>query len=307
MTPDSIPAPVTVVVPTRDRPELLRRTLEAIRLQDHLGPVATIVVHDQSEPDESLVVDDELRPVRVISNDRSPGLAGARNTGIEAAATDLVAFCDDDDAWLPGKVRAQVARLADRPDAALVATGIRVHYGDRVVDRVLDQSEVSFDDLLRSRLTELHPSGFLLRRSLVEQVGWVDEEIPGSYAEDYEFLLRIARQFPVLNIDQPLVDVLWHKKSFFTARWEMIATALSWLLERYPEFDREPAGKARITGQIAFAKAASGHRGDARRWSRDTMRLKALEPRAWLALLVSTGLVGPDTVLSNLHKVGRGI
>lgn len=307
MTTNDATADVTAIVPTRDRPELLRRTLDAIRAQDHDGVVTTIVVHDQSEPDHSLASDDRRRPVRVISNDRTIGLAGGRNTGIMAADTDLVAFCDDDDAWVPGKVRAQVARLADRPDAALVATGIRVHYGDKVVERVLEQSEVSFDDLLRSRLTELHPSGFLLRRSLVEPLGWVDEEIPGSYAEDYEFLLRIAREHDVLNISEPLVEVLWHEKSFFTARWEMIATALQWLLERYPEFDRDPAGKARITGQIAFAQAAAGHRADARTWSRTTIGLKALEPRAWLALLVSTGAVGPDTVLANLHRVGRGI
>lgn len=302
-----VDAAVTAVVPTRDRPELLQRTLDAIRAQDHDGVVATIVVFDQSEPDHSLASDDPHRPVRVISNDRTTGLAGGRNTGILASDTDLVAFCDDDDAWMPGKVRAQVARMAEQPDAALVATGIRVHYGDKSVDRVLDQSRVTFDDLLRSRLTELHPSGFVLRRSLVEPLGWVDEEIPGSYAEDYEFLLRIAREHPVLNIPEPLVDVLWHKKSFFTARWEMIATALQWLLDRYPEFDRDPQGKARITGQIAFAQAAAGHRQEARSWSRTTIGLKRSEPRAWLALLVSTGAVGPDTVLANLHRVGRGI
>ena len=46
--------------------------------------------------------------VLVISNDRKPGLAGARNCGILATKPSYVAFCDDDDRWLPGKLRAQV-------------------------------------------------------------------------------------------------------------------------------------------------------------------------------------------------------
>ncbi len=46
--------------------------------------------------------------VEAIANTREPGLAGARNSGILALDTDLVAFCDDDDQWLPGKLAAQV-------------------------------------------------------------------------------------------------------------------------------------------------------------------------------------------------------
>jgi glycosyltransferase involved in cell wall biosynthesis len=299
---------VTVVVPTRDRPELLASAIAAIRAQDYPGRVRVLVVHDQSTPDPSLAEDGPQRSVSVIRNNRSPGLAGARNSGIEAADTELVAFCDDDDSWHADKLRVQVEALRAVPGSVLVTCGIRVRYGDHTAERSLTQGQVHLRDLLRSRLTELHPSTFLIvREALRTRIGLVDEEIPGSYAEDYEFLLRAARSAPIANVPSVHVDVLWHQKSFFTSRWDMIAQALSWLLERYPEFRSEPRGYARVAGQIAFAHAARGDRRAAASWAARTARANVREGRAYLALAVATGLVTPQRVLTTLHRRGRGI
>jgi GT2 family glycosyltransferase len=300
---------VSAVVPTRDRPELLRAALRAILDQDYPGPVEVVVVYDRSEPDASLA---ELsrpdRRVRVIRNERAPGLAGARNSGILAATGELVAFCDDDDEWLPGKLRAQAEALAAAPDAEFVSCGIRVSYDGHTVDRALPKDSVTLADLLRDRMTELHPSTFLIRAAaLRDGFGLVDEEIPGSYAEDYEFLLRAARSAPLVNLRTPYVLVRWHKRSYFAQRWDTISEALQWLLERYPEFGTQPAGEARVAGQIAFARAASGDRRGAMRWARHTIRRNPREPRAWLALAVAGRVVRADAVLRTLHRRGRGI
>ncbi len=299
---------VSVVVPTRNRPELLRTTLQAIRDQDYPGAVEVLVVFDQSEPDETLAQAGANRSVRVLRNVRTPGLAGGRNSGVLACQGELIAFCDDDDVWHPGKLTAQVQALREVPGAVLATCGIRVRYEGHTVDRPLLQRRVHLADLLRSRLTELHPSTFLLRRRLLlDHVGLVDEEIPGSYAEDYEFLLRIARVHDVVHVPQVLVDILWHRKSYFASRWGTISTALLWLLERYPEFDAEPRGKARVLGQIAFAQAAGGDRRAAARCAVRTARLNPREGRAYLALAVASGTVSPDRVLRALHRRGRGI
>lgn len=299
---------VAVVVPTRDRPQQLRTALEAVEQQDYPGAVHALVVFDRTTPDASLGCAGAQRSVEVLVNGRSPGLAGSRNTGILAAGTDLVAFCDDDDVWHPGRLRHQVEALRALPDAVMATTGIRVVYEDRVMERRLAQPAVELADLLRSRLTELHPSTFLMARSaLMDRIGLVDEEIPGSYAEDYEFLLRAARVHAIVNVPEPLVDVHWHAKSFFAGRWETISTALRWLLQRYPEFQQEPRGQARILGQIAFADAASGRRGDAVRGAAATLRLRPREARALLALAVASGLVTPERVLRVLHRHGRGL
>ncbi|MDG4758701.1 glycosyltransferase family 2 protein [Micromonospora sp. WMMD710] len=300
---------VSVVVPTRDRPELLRAAVRAILAQDYPGPIEVVVVHDQSTPDESLAEStDPDRTVRVTRNARTPGLAGARNSGTLAAGGEVIAFCDDDDEWLPGKLVPQVAALAADEKAEFVCCGIRVSYDGTTVDRVLDRDRITLDDLLRDRMTELHPSTFLIRATaLRDGFGLVDEEIPGSYAEDYEFLLRAARSAPLLNLRTPSVLVRWHKRSYFAQRWDTISEALQWLLERYPEFAGQPAGEARVTGQIAFARAASGDRRGALRWARRTLRRNPREPRAYLALAVAGRVVRADAVLRTLHKRGRGI
>ena len=298
---------VTVIVPTRDRPELLRRTLRAISEQDYPGTVTTVVVYDNDRPDPSLSRGGGTRPVRVVTNTLTPGLAGARNTGVLAAHTDLVAFCDDDDTWSPGKLRAQVRVMLQEPETDLVCCGITVVYDKVEAVRTLDRTSITFKDLLGSRLTELHPSTFLIRRkAMVDGCGTVSEEIPGSYAEDYELLLRLARRGPIRNIPESGVRVLWHRRSHFSGRWQTISTALRWLLDRYPEFRLVPRGHARITGQIAFAEAAAGRRRAALRWSAATLRSRPAEARAYLAFLVVLG-VPPGWIIRSLHLRGKGL
>ena len=299
---------VSVVVPTRDRPEPLRRAVAAILGQTYEGPVECLVVFDQSDPDLPWP---DLPPGRTLilrRNDRTPGLAGARNSGILAATGELVAFCDDDDEWLPEKLARQVARLLATPGSAVSTTGILVRYQDRTTTRLAPTILVTHRQLLRSRLTELHPSTVLAHRDrLLSQIGLVDEQLPGSYAEDYEWLLRASRHGPVLALPEPLAVIHWHQSSFFADRWRTIISALTYLVDKHRDLQQEPSGLARIYGQIAFAHAALGERKPARRWARRTLSLNRRERRAYLALAISLGLVSAKTVVRMAHVAGKGI
>ena len=299
---------LSVVICTRDRPELLRRAVAAVAAQTHPGVVETIVVFDRSEPDRSLASDDPFRPVRVYANERTPGLPGGRNTGVAHAGAPMVAFCDDDDVWFPDKASKQLALLAVNPEAEVAVTGIRVHADGQQTDRVWGGRTVQFGDLLASRVMEAHPSTVMVRRTaMLEGIGPVDEVIPGGYAEDYEWLLRAARRAPIVVLQEPLVRVDWHPKSFFTAQWVTIADALAYLLAAYPEFATDRGGCARIRGQRAFALAAVGRRREAWREIGRTVALSPREPRAHLAVLVASGAVSADRVVRAVNRRGRGI
>lgn len=312
---------VTAVVPTLgDRSDLLAQTLKAIAGQDYPGSLECLVVTDRKSDDISHADGDvdrwertralaEAAGARILENQRTPGLAGTRNTGILAARGELVANCDDDDYWLPGKLRAQVPLLISEPSAALVCCGITLEYGETLIQRVHPARVVTFRDLLRSRIAALHVSSFVSWRSAVlDGVGLVSEEIPRSRSEDYEFMLRAARYGPVLNVPEPLVYVRWHKeRRAMYGRWPIVAKALPWILERYPEFRTVPAGYARIAGQTAFAAAASGDRSASLKWVRRTLAANPREARAYIALGVMSGLVNPDAVLRWLHRRGRGL
>lgn len=305
--PTSRPA-VSVVVPTRDRPELLIRAVRSILDQRYAGDIEVLVVFDQSEARPIEIGSPNGRRIRSLPNGRTPGLAGARNTGILAAGSELVAFCDDDDEWFPDKLEVQVERFLDRPEAAAATTGVVVDFKGRSIPRIAQTESVTFDMLLRSRLMELHPSTFLAwRRDLIEHDGLVDEAIPGSYGEDYEWLLRRARHGPVLAVRRPLARVHWSGSSWFTGRWDVVAEALSYLLERYPEFSSDRRGLARIRGQLAFAHAAAQRPAEARRSAWHALRANPLERRAFAALAVSTGLISARRIVLIANRFGRGI
>jgi len=295
-------------VPTRDRLELVRVAVQAILDQTYAGPIECIVVFDQSDPHPIDVAERPGRQVRTIRNHRTPGLAGARNSGVLAADGPLVAFCDDDDEWLPGKIEAQVRLLAELPDAALVACGILVRFEGKDRSRPAPGGPLRRRDFLRDRLMEINPCTALIRRNrMLEEIGLVDEEIPGGYGEDYEWLLRAAERGPVHAVPEPFVRVNWHTSSFFADRWRVIIEALHYLLDSYPDFRDEPAGLARIEGQLAFAHAGLGERRQARQWAARAVRHRWTEQRAYAALLASTGLVSNDTIIRLAHRAGRGI
>lgn len=302
------PPSVTAIVATRGRPELVR-AVDAIVGHDYDGPLDVLVVFDHCDPDPTLVRDgrDGGRRVQVMVNERTPGLAGGRNTGLLAATGDLVAFCDDDDEWRPGKLRAQVTALEDSGARAATA-GIEIHYGDRRTVRIPDTERMTFDGFLRDRQTEAHPSTFLFdRRFLLDEVGFVDEDLPGSLAEDYDLLLRVSRLGPIAVAPAPFATIHWGEASFFSRRWQMSYDALDHLLGKYPEFADHPAALARIRGQQAFALAALGDRAGARRLVREVLGLRPTEKRAYVALLVSTGLVSGERVMKAANWFGRGI
>jgi glycosyltransferase involved in cell wall biosynthesis len=300
--------PVSVVVPTRDRPHLLGRAVRNILDQRYPGHVECIVVFDQTEPDLPSIETPVGRSMRVATNERAPGLAGARNTGALLAESEFVAFCDDDDDWLPDKLRLQVAALRANPTRAVATCGLYVRYEDRTIRRLPPTPEITFRQLLRSRVMEVHPSTILVRRSeLLRSIGLVDEAIPGSYAEDYEWLLRAARHTPVIAVSRPLVTIHWHRSSWFEKRWGTIADALTYLLEKHPDLTYERHGYARICGQIAFAHAASGGGPEVRKWTARAIAANWREPRSYLALAVWVGLIRADTLLRMAHTRGRGI
>jgi hypothetical protein len=62
-----------------------------------------------------------------------------------------------------------------------------------------------------------------------------------------------------------------------------------------------------VFGQLAFGSAAIGDRRGAVRWAGRTLRRRVTEPRAVLALAVAGHLLSAETVMSFLHRRGKGL
>jgi len=176
----------SVVVPTHNRPDLLAEAVASVLVQQ-AATVECIVVDDGSTPAVDLPPD---RRLTVVRRDEPGGPAAARNLGIAAAAGDVVAFLDDDDVWLPGRLglalagleRAPVALCADAPltDPSAPLTG-RLLEG-RVHDVILDATTPTL-------------CVTAVRRS---EVLAFDEAYLG--AEDVEWWLRMTERLTVASV-----------------------------------------------------------------------------------------------------------
>ncbi len=299
---------VTAVVPSHKRPLLMQRAVQSIVDQDYAGDIEVIVVFDACEPELPVVVLPAGRTLRGLRNDRSRGLAGARNTGILAATHEWVAFLDDDDYWLPEKLRAQVATLDRRPDSLAIGTAMLVVQDGRTHERLLPGDTVTHDDLLNNRMAALHSSSLLFRAAALRgPLGLIDEELPRSYGEDYDILLRVTMIMPVAIVNQPLVAVSWQGQSLFSGQWAVYAEALEYLLAKHPDFSTRRRAVARIESQIAFGRAASGQRQIARNWVRRSLVHDPRQVKAYLALAVALRLIAADRVARIAARFGKGI
>lgn len=246
--------------------------------------------------------------VRGVTNTRTRGLAGARNSGIVAADGELIAFLDDDDEWLPGKLAAQLERWAAAPDAVAIGTAMTVDDGSGHHVRLSPREELTHDDFLRNRIPGVHSSSLLFPRAqLCGQLGMIDEELPRSYGEDYDILLRASALGRVSVVNEPLVRVLWTGQSYYFGQWQAYAEALQYLLAKHPGFAEVPRALGRIQAQVAFALAASQQRAAARTWAARALRNDPRQVKALLAFAIAWRLVTADQVARVVRRFGRGI
>jgi glycosyltransferase involved in cell wall biosynthesis len=286
---------VGVVIATRDRPYQVRRALDSVVAQDYPGPMRVVVVYDAMKPDWGLARGG-TRPVLVLENWRRRGLAGARNTGILAAGDcALVALCDDADTWAPHKLTSQVEALRARPGALFATCAAEVEYGGRRTPRLAGRRDLGVEELSYGG-TGLCASGFLARQDALATdptrggIGLVDEYGPAD-ATEWDLLLRAARRAPIVNVDEPLVRVLWHRPQTDPQACADRARMLRWLVARHPELGQRPPAAARLYAEIACWEAAAGHAGPARHWARAALKQRWYAPRAGLGVVAAAGLL----------------
>ena len=109
---------VSVILPTRNRREALGRALASLEAQSYRD-FEVVVVDDASTDGTAAWLGEHFPAMRVVALPKAMGAAAARNRGLELARGEIVAFLDDDDAWQPPYLEAQVAHLEAHPEADL--------------------------------------------------------------------------------------------------------------------------------------------------------------------------------------------
>jgi glycosyltransferase involved in cell wall biosynthesis len=205
------PPSISVVIPTRDRPELLRDALRSVAAQQ-LPPLEVRIADDGERPlsrEFTALGPPECTNVRVGAG----LLAAARNRGSDGARGDVLAFLDDDDRWLPDHLEGLAESFRDPAveiawrDCAVIREelrpdGTRRELERRVIARDWDPALMRTDDYLP-------PSAWGVRRSFFERLGGFDESFP--FSEDWDFLMRAAavttpRRVPGVTVEVRMRD-----------------------------------------------------------------------------------------------------
>ncbi|MDQ0577134.1 glycosyltransferase family 2 protein [Agromyces albus] len=227
--PDPRPPIVTIVIPLYNGGRFIDETLRSVLTQTY-SQFEVVVVDDGSTDDGPGIVRTHLSDPRVqLVQNPLLGVAEARNMGAARASghSMYLVFLDADDLWDPEALGALVDAVNRRPDAAgafVLAEYIdgdgNVLYpgdfprhmrgredlrGERLVPRD-STADVQFEHLFLSNLV-YPPSCLLVRRTAFEAAGGFD----GRYlAEDWEFVVRLAKQGPFVPVDRVLVGYRRH-------------------------------------------------------------------------------------------------
>lgn len=191
-------ATVSIVMPVRNRPHLVRTAIASVQAQTHL--MWQLLVVDDGSDDDTPTVLAELAAgddrIRVIRQEQS-GVSAARNAGLAAATGDAVAFLDSDNTWTPTFLALMLAGMRSRgADAAFSSTLLRTADGDRYRG-----GHVDYESLLQANSIDLNC--LLVRRDLAARTGGFDTSLRRWV--DHDFALKLAELGDIAHL--PFVGV----------------------------------------------------------------------------------------------------
>lgn len=174
---------VSVVIPTHNRPSLARRAVACVLAQTHKN-IEIIVVDDCSETDlnvHNIVTSFNDNRIQYIRHSTSRGPSATRNTGIELAKGEYIAFLDDDDIWMESKLEKQLHYIKKYP-AALC--GFFTQYNSF---KKRNCPELQINEIKKDRNIAIN-SGLIVESVFAKKVKYDDNLRVG---EDIDFLFRL--------------------------------------------------------------------------------------------------------------------
>lgn len=248
--PDAGNPAVSVILPTRNRGELLGRALRSALSQEAVA-LEVLVVDDASTDDTpdrlAAAAADDAR-IRVLSQPECMGAPVARNRAAHEAAAPFLAFLDDDDEWLPGKLARQVA-LAITSGAGVVSceyAEVDPHGTPMRAGQVDLGALPARGTLVRGNV--LGMSATLVRRDAFMRVGGFDTRLPRL--QDWDLWIRLAGVTPFRHVPEFLA-VKHNSLRSISGDPEALARAARILASKYASVPRSGAAAGEPGGLTA--------------------------------------------------------
>lgn len=205
---------ISVIIPAYNASKTIIRTLDSINCQTYTGNIEIIVINDGSSDNTYEVVSQYASShpsleLKIISQSNK-GASAARNTGMQNAKGNWIAFLDSDDIWLPDKLKKQVECIEKNPEIDFIGTEIIGH-----TTRILGRKKVGLTEIvLKEQFIKWYPftPTFLFKADIPKKIGYMNESF--RYGEDDEFLIRILNSYSGWFLAEPLVDCGYGKPRF---------------------------------------------------------------------------------------------
>lgn len=191
---------ISIIIPTFNRSDFITIALDSV-LKQTCNDYEIVVIDDGSSDDTREVLKPYQDNIRYFYQDNK-GIPTTRNRGIREATGDYIAFLDSDDYWLPEKLERQMECFSKNPRYGMIATRCSSISPDgklRAKNRPGKSGWVLID-LFKANF--IRTSSAMIKKGCLETVGLFDESLPEC--EEYDLWLRIANQYPIGFINDPL-------------------------------------------------------------------------------------------------------
>jgi glycosyltransferase involved in cell wall biosynthesis len=191
---------VSVVIPTFNRRDYITTALDSVLAQTYKN-YEIVIIDDGSSDDTKEVLKPYQDAIRYFYQENR-GISGARNRGIRESRGSYIALLDSDDYWLPEKLKCQVDRITEEPECGMVATRCSSIAPDGTFRKKNRPGKSGWilNDIFKANF--IRTSSALITRKCFDTVGLFDESLPEG--EEYDLWLRIAKQYPIAFINEPL-------------------------------------------------------------------------------------------------------
>ncbi|WP_018628909.1 glycosyltransferase family 2 protein [Niabella aurantiaca] len=192
---------ISIVLPLYNGKDLVSKSIGSVLAQTYTH-WELLVVDDGSADGGAGFIRDHFPQARIIPQ-ANAGVAAARNRGVGDARGEIVAFLDQDDEWMPEKLRAQWEVLQQDPYCAFVTCNQYFACADGVV------LPANFSGQLQTEHRALVPSALLIRKQVLLQVQGFDESLDVS--SDFDLIRRLRKaNFREANVDRLLLRKWYH-------------------------------------------------------------------------------------------------
>ncbi len=204
---------ISIIIPAYNSAKYLPETIDSILAQG-MRDYEIIIIDDGSTDNTREVIDKFNAKIKYIYQ-KQKGAAAARNRGIRNSRGDYIAFLDADDIWLPQKIRLQMQYFNNNPEISIIYTDAQVFDERGLIWHSANRHMRMYSGKIYYKLfleNFIHTSSVILKRACLERVGLFDESL--GPCEDYEFWLRLARDYEFAFINKPLVKYRLSSNSF---------------------------------------------------------------------------------------------